>query len=247
MLEDVSIDNAVKTEDKQDILALGSLFANFQDVEHDSACSTGHFNSSSLSESVYDVETSGRTTGQSDVKYATIICDSVSSGFSSEPLKDFSHSFGRCLLDHGSLVASSFSSSSWVVGNQAFLILPSCHPDPPQKTLSLSVASSEGFSEPSDQDKIFTEEDHPERNILYLGLSSIKKSESNIFLTENSKMMCHFHTSALLKGMRFPPNESSDLNPFINRCEFPVQTFVPYMPQFQTLTFKLCESANSKV
>ncbi|KAJ6662613.1 hypothetical protein lerEdw1_011750 [Lerista edwardsae] len=243
VLEDISIDNAVKTEDKQDVLAVGSLFAAIQD---DSACSSSHFNSNSLSESVHDVETSEGTTGQSNVKYATIICSSESSGLSIEPPRDFRNSFGRCLLDHDSLVSTSFSSTSWLVGNQAFLILPSCHPDPPRKALSFSVVSSEGFSEPSDQDKIFTEEDTPERSMFYLGMSSIKRSENNIFLTENSKMMCHVHTNALFKGMRFPPNTSCELNPFISKCESPGQTFIPYMPQFQTLTIKLHETASSK-
>ncbi|XP_053101843.1 leptin receptor-like [Hemicordylus capensis] len=245
VLEDVSIDKAVKKEDTQDLLAVGSLFATVQDFEHDSACSSGHFNSDSLSESVHDVKTSEGTTGQSNVKYATIISTSVSSRLY-EPPKVLSSSFDRLLLDHDSLVPTSFSSGSWVVGNRTFLILPDCHPCPSRKALSLSVVSSEGFSEPSDQDKSFPEEDSPEKSMFYLGMNSIKKSESSLFLTENSKVVCHFHTNALFRGMKFPQDKPSDLNLFNNTCENPVQSFIPYMPQFQTLTIKLHETASSK-
>ncbi|KAH0618533.1 hypothetical protein JD844_017832 [Phrynosoma platyrhinos] len=246
VLEDVTIDKARNNEDKQDLLAVDSLFATFQDFEHDSACSSGHFNSESLSESVHDVETRGEMTGQSNVKYATIISNSISSGLY-EPPKDLSSSFDRGFIDHDSLVPPSFS-STWALGSQAFVILPECDQKFPRKTLSVSVVSSEGFSEPSEQDRTFIEEDSLERNMFYLGMSSFKRHENDLFLTENSNLACHFHTSALVRSMRFPQNMASNLNlnPFISRHETSVQTFIPYMPQFQTLAIKLHEKAGSK-
>ncbi|XP_060133446.1 leptin receptor-like [Zootoca vivipara] len=245
VLEDISIEKAMKNEDKQDLLAVDSLFATTQDLEHDSACSSGHFNSDSLSENVHDAETRGGMTGQSNIKYATIFTNSMSSGLY-EPPKDLSSSFVRGFLGHDSLVPTSFSGSSWAVGNQSFLLLPDCDECLPPQKLSLSVVSSEGFSEPSEQDRTFNEEDSPKRSMFYLGMSSLK-SENDIFLTESSNGVCHFHTNALVGGMKFPQDITSDLNPFINKCEAPVQAFIPYMPQFQTMAIKLHETASGKV
>ncbi|KAM6455908.1 leptin receptor-like [Liasis olivaceus] len=244
VLEDISIDKAMKNEDKQELLAVDSLFATIQDFEHDSACSIGHFNSDSLS--VHDVENNGRMSEQCNVKYATIISGSMSSRLY-EPPKDLSSPFDRSFVNLKSSVPASFSSISWAVGNQAFLILPEYFKDPPRKTLSLSVVSSEGFSEPSEQDKTFTKGGSPERSLFYLGMGPPKSNENDIFLTENSNMAsCHFHTNTLIKNMRISQNVTSDLNPFICDCERPLQTFIPYMPQFQTLTVKVHETASSK-
>ncbi|XP_062990696.1 leptin receptor-like [Elgaria multicarinata webbii] len=245
VLEDVNIDKAMKNEDKNDLLVVDSLFATIQDFEHDLACSSGHFNSNSPFESAHDVETSGEMTGQSNAKYATIISNSMSGGIYKPP-KDLSYSFNRGFLGHDSFIPDSFSNSSWAVENQAFVILPDCHQDPLPKTLSLCVVSSEGFSEPSEQDKTFSEEDSPERSMFSSGMSSLKRSENNIFLTENSNVTCHFHTNAFVRGMRFPQDITCDLNPFISNCESPVKAFIPYVPQFQTLTIKLHETASSK-
>lgn len=242
-MEDVSIDKAVKNEDLEDLLATDSLFVTIQDLEHDSACSSGQLNSNSLSENLHEAEISERTTGQSNVKYATIISNSMSSGLY-EPPENSSDSFDRCFLAHDSLLPT-LSNSSWAVGKQMFLILPSCHLCPPSKTLSLSVDSSEGFSEALDQDKMFAEEHCPEREVFCLGMSSIKRSENDVVLTENSNILCHFHANALFGGITFPQNTSA-LKPFINKCEAPVQNFLSYVPQFQTLTIKVHATASSK-
>lgn len=236
MLEDITIHKAMKNEDKQDLLTVDSLCATIQDLEHDSACSSSHFNSGSL-----NAETSEGAAGQSNVKYVTIISD-LSNGFYEPPrILDSS-----CFLGHDSLIPASFSDNPWAMESQAFLVLPDSHPDPLRKMASLSPASSEGFSEPSDQDKSFSEEHRLQRSMFYLGISSIKRSENDLFLTEKSNVACHFHTSALFRGMKFPEDMCSDLKPFINKYETSVQTFIPYMPQFQTLTIKLHETASSK-
>ncbi|XP_060087950.1 leptin receptor isoform X2 [Heteronotia binoei] len=241
VLEDITIHKPMKNEDKQDLLAVDSLFATIQDVELDSACSSGHFNSDSIV-----AETSEGAAGQSNVKYATIISNCLLNGLY-EPPRDIDSSFETCFLGHDSLIPASFSNSSWAMRSQTFLVLPDGHPVTPRKMVSVSAASSEGFSEPSDQDRCFNEEHSLQRNMFYLGMSSIKRSENDIFLTENSNMMCHFHTSALFRGMKFPQDMCSDLKPFIRKCETSIQTFLPYMPQFQTLTIKLHEAASSKI
>ncbi|XP_072853859.2 leptin receptor isoform X1 [Pogona vitticeps] len=244
VLEDVTIDKTMKNEDKQDFLNVDSLFATIQDLEHDSACSSGHFNSESLSESGQDVETNGGVTGQSNIKYATILNNSVSAGLY-EPPKALNSSFDRRFFDKDSLVSASFSGSSWAVGNQAFLILPECYEDILRKTHTLSVVSSEGFSEPPEQDKVFTEEGSPERSMFYLGMGTLRRSENDIFLAENANVACPFHPSPLVRSI-FPPDITPNLNSFVSKWESPVKTFIPYMPQFQTMTIKLHEAASSK-
>ncbi|XP_034635719.1 leptin receptor isoform X2 [Trachemys scripta elegans] len=246
VLEDINVAKALKSEDKQDLLAVDSMFTTIQDSEHDSACSSSHF-SNSLSESSHDDKVSEGITRQSNIKYATIISNLKSSGLYEEQ-KNLSGSFNGCFLGEDSLVTDPFS-RSWEVGNQAFLILPDQHPSQASKTISLSVVSSEGFSEPSDHDDTFSDGDSPERSLYYLGLTSIKKNENDIFLTENSRVMCHLHTNGLFKDMGFLQDISSDLNPFIKnslKYENSVKTFVPYMPQFQATTIKVQETTETK-
>ncbi|KAG8132510.1 hypothetical protein E2320_010361 [Naja naja] len=246
VLEDISIDKAMKHEDKQELLAVDSLFSTIQDFEHDSTCSSGLFNSDSLSENVHHAENKGGMSEQCNVKYATIISGSMSSGLY-EPPKDSSSPFDRSFVNLKSSVPASFSSISWAVGNQAFLILPEYFQDPPRKTHSLSVVSSESFSESSEQDKTFTEGDSPERSLFYLGMGPLKNNENDIFLTENSNVApCNYHTNTIIRSMRISQNVTSDLNSFICNCERPLQTFIPYMPQFQTLTVKIHETASRK-
>ncbi|XP_026521499.1 leptin receptor [Notechis scutatus] len=242
VLEDISIDKVMKHEDKQELLAVDSLFSTIQDFEHDSICTSGLFNSDSLSENVHDAEKGGMSE-QCNVKYATIISGSMSSGLY-EPPKNSSSPFDRSFVNLKSSVPASFSSISWAVGNQAFLILPEYFQDLPRKTHTLSVISSEGFSESSEHDKTFTEGDSPERSLFYLGMGPLKNNENDIFLTENSNVApCNYHTNTIIRSMRI---SQTDLNSFICNCERPLQTFIPYMPQFQTLTVKIHETASRK-
>nr|XP_006125089.1 leptin receptor isoform X1 [Pelodiscus sinensis] len=247
VLEDINVANALKSEDKKDLLTVDSMFTKTQDAEHDSACSSSHF-SNSLSESSHVDRVSEGITRQSNIKYATIISHCKSSGLY-EQQKNLSGSFNGCFLGKDSLVTDPFS-RSWEVENCAFLILPEQQLSQPSKTISLSVVSSEGFSEPSDHDETFSDGDSPERSLYYLGLTSVKKNENDIFLTEDSRVMCHLHTNDLFKDMGFLQDTSSDLNPFIKNSltyESSVKTFIPYMPQFQATRIKLQETAETKL
>uniref|UniRef100_A0A8C8SH82 Leptin receptor n=1 Tax=Pelusios castaneus TaxID=367368 RepID=A0A8C8SH82_9SAUR len=241
VLEDINVAKVLKSEDKKDSLTVDSIFTKIQDFEHDSACSSSHFNSNNLSESSHDDKVSEGITRQSNIKYATIISNCKSSGLY-EQQKNLSGSFKGCFLGEDSLITSSFS-RTWEVENQAFLILPDQHQSQPSKTISLSVVSSEGFSEPSDHDDTFSDADSPERSLYYLGLASMEKNKN--ILTENSRVMYHLHTNGLFKEMGFLQDTSSDLNPFIKnslKYETAIKTFMPYMPQFQTTTIKLQET-----
>ncbi|KAM9280077.1 leptin receptor [Cariama cristata] len=240
VLEDISVTKAVKKEDTQDFLVIDSMFTKIQDSEHDSACSSSHFNSSSFSESSHDDQIGEEMTRQSDIKYATIISNSRSSGLYEQKMNRRS-CFERCFLAEDSLVTGAFSGSSWEVGNGAFLLLPEPPGRQPSKTLSLSLISSEGFSEPSDQDDTFTDRDSPERSLYYLGVTSLEKREDDIFLTESSQLMCQFHTTDLLKDVGFLQHAPPNLNTFIQRS-LKYKTIVPYMPQFQMTAAKVQET-----
>ncbi|XP_074953443.1 leptin receptor isoform X2 [Phalacrocorax aristotelis] len=240
VLEDISVTKALKKEDTQEFFVIDSVFTKIQDSEHDSACSSSHFNSSSFSESSHDDQISGEITRQSDIKYATILSNSRSSGLYEQQVH-LRSCFDRCFLAEDSLVPGAFSSSSWEVGNGAFLISPDLPGRQPSKTLSLSLISSEGFSEPSDQDDTFTDGDSPERSLYYLGITSLEKREKDIFLTESSGVMCQFHTTDLLKDVGFLQHTPPNLNAFI-QSSLKYKATVPYMPQFQMTAAKVQET-----
>lgn len=240
VLEDISVTKALKKEDAQDFLVIDAMFTKIQDSEHDSACSSSHFNSSSFSGSSHDDQISGEITRQSDIKYATIISNSRSSGLYKQKM-NLRSCFDRCFLAEDSLVPGAFSSSSWEVGNGAFLILPDPPGRQPSKTLSLSLISSEGFSEPSDQDDTFTDGDSPEQSLYYLGITSLDKRENDIFLTESSGVMCQFHTTELLKDVGFLQHTPPNLNAFI-QSSLKYKAIVPYVPQFQMTAAKVQET-----
>uniref|UniRef100_A0A8B9RXQ7 Leptin receptor n=1 Tax=Accipiter nisus TaxID=211598 RepID=A0A8B9RXQ7_9AVES len=240
VLEDISVTKVLKKEDRQDFSVIDSMFTKIQDSEHDSACSSSHFNSSSFSESSRDDQIGGEITRQSDIKYATIISNSRSSGLYEQKMT-LRSCFDRCFLAEDSLVTGAFSSSSWEVGNGAFLLLPDPPGRQPNKTLSLSLISSEGFSEPSDQDDAFTDGDSPERSLYYLGITSLEKRENDVFLTESSGVMCPFHTTDVLKDVGFLQHTPPNLNVCI-QSSLKYKAIVPYVPQFQMTAAKVQET-----
>ncbi|NXW62753.1 LEPR protein, partial [Eurystomus gularis] len=234
VLEDISVTKLSKKEDAQDFLVIDSMFTKMEDSEHDSACSSSHF-TSSFSETSHDDHISGAMTREADIKYATIISSSGSGGLFEEK-RNLRSCFDRCFFAEDSVATGTFASSSWEVGNRVFLLFP----DPPSKTLSL--ISSEGFSEPSDQDDAFADGDSPERSLCYLGITSLEKRESDIFLTESSGLMCQLRTTDLLKDVGFLQRTPPHLNALIQRS-LKYKAVVPYVPQFQMTAVKGQETA----
>ncbi|NWW91336.1 LEPR protein, partial [Rhynochetos jubatus] len=241
VLEDISVTKALRKEDTQDFLVTDSMFTKSQDPEHDSACSSSRFNSGSFSESSREDRISGGITGQPAIKYATLVSDSSSSGLYEQETHLRSCS-GRCFLAEDSLATGTFPSGSWEVGNGTFLISPDPPGRQPSKTLSLSLISSEGFSEPSDQDDAFADGGSPERSLCYLGITSLEERESDIFVTEGSGVMCRFPTTDLLKGGGFLQRTPPSLDAFI-QSSLKYKAVVPYVPQFQMAPAKAQESA----
>ncbi|NWS72282.1 LEPR protein, partial [Crotophaga sulcirostris] len=238
VLEDISVTEVLKKKDTQDFLVVSSMFTESQDSEHDSLCSSSFFNSSSFSESSHDDRIGGEITRQSKIKYATVISNSRSTGLYEEKT-NLRSCFDRCFLAEDSLVTGTFSSSSWEVGSGALLLLP----DPPgrQPSKTLSLISSEGFSEPSDQDDTFTDGGSAERSLYYLGITSLEKRENDIFLTESSGVMCQCHKADLLKDVGFCQHTPPHLDAFI-QSNLKYKAIVPYVPQFQMTAAKVQET-----
>ncbi|XP_061325669.1 leptin receptor isoform X2 [Pezoporus flaviventris] len=239
VLEDISVTEVLKKEDSQDFLVIDSMFATPQDSAHDSACSSSHFHSSSFSESSHDGQSSAELTGESDIKYATVLSSSRLSGLYEHKVRPRS-CFDRCLLAEDSSATGSFSSSPWVVRNGAFLVLPDA-PIRQPKTLSLSLVSSEGFSEPSDHDDAFPDGDSPEQSLCYLGITSLGKRENDVFLTDSSGVLCQLHAVDLLQDGGVLQHTPPHLNAFI-QSSLQYKVIMPYMPQFQMTAAKVQES-----
>ncbi|XP_009944658.1 PREDICTED: leptin receptor [Leptosomus discolor] len=234
VLEDISVTKALKKEDTQDLLVIDSMFTKIQDSERDSACSGSHFNSSSFSESSHDDRISGEVTRQSDIKYATVISNSRSSGLYEQKM-NLRNCFDRCFLAEDPFVTGIFSSSSWEVGNGMVLVLRVRRS---ARRLALSLVSSEGFSEPLDQDDPFTDRDSPERSLCYLGITSLEKRESDIFLTESSGVTCQFRTTDLLEDVGCFQPTPPNFNVFI-QSSLKYKAIAPYVPQFQMTAAKV--------
>ncbi|NXF11427.1 LEPR protein, partial [Smithornis capensis] len=206
VLEDISVTKASKKEVTPDFLGIDSSFPTPQDSEHDSACSSSHFTSSSSSES-----SQGR-----DLRYTTVLSHSQSRGLCQWKINPRS-CFDGCFSAEDAPVSGAFSSSAWEVG-AGEVGLPGRQP-----SKSLSLISSEGFSEPSDQEDAFL--DSPECSLCYLGITPLEKRGSDIFLTASSGVMCQFHPRDQLMAMGV-------LQEFIQSSLEPKAT-VPYVPQFQ--------------
>ncbi|KAJ7402174.1 hypothetical protein BTVI_88743 [Pitangus sulphuratus] len=222
VLEDISVTKALEKEGTQDFLGIASAFPNAQDSERDSACSSSHFNSSSSSQSSQEEQGSGGI----DLKYATVIVNSRSDGLCERKMSP-SSCCDRCFLAEDSAVSGAFSGSTWEVGSGVFLVFPGSPGRQPSKTLSL--ISSEGFSEPSDHDDAFT--DSPERSLCYLGITPLEKRENDIFLTESSGMLCQFHARDVLTDTGDLLHTPMDVRGFVQSSLKP-KALVPYVPQF---------------
>ncbi|NXE25240.1 LEPR protein, partial [Ardeotis kori] len=241
VLEDISVTKAVKKEDAQDFLVIDSMVTKMEDSERDSACCSSQFNSSSFSGSSHGDQSSGEITRQSDIKYATVIGSSRSSGLYDQKT-NLRSCFDRCFLAEDSSAPGALSSGPWELGSGAFLVLPDLPGRQPSKALSLSLISSEGFSEPSDQDDAFKDGDSPERGPCYLGITSLEKRENDIFLTESSGVMCPLPTADVLRDVRFRQHAAPDVNAFI-QSSLKYKAVVPYVPQFQMAAAEVQETA----
>ncbi|KFV97136.1 Leptin receptor, partial [Eurypyga helias] len=205
VLEDISVTKALKKEDTQDFLVIDSKLTESQDSEHDSACSSSHFNSGSFSESSREAQLGRGIAGQPAIKYATIVRDSSSSGLCGQKTH-LRGCFGRCFLAEDSLATGAFPSGSWEMGHGMFLVSP----DPSGRQHGES----------------------PERSLCYLGITSLEERDSDIFVTEGSGVMCRFRTTDLLRGGEFLQRTPPSLDAFL-QSSLQDKAVAPYVPQFQ--------------
>ncbi|NWZ33859.1 LEPR protein, partial [Brachypodius atriceps] len=221
VLEDISITKTLEKEEPGDLLGIDPTFPPPQDSECDSACS------SSFSRSCQD----GETTAQCDLRYATVISNSRSSGLC--PRKSSPRScLDGCFLREDPIVLGAFSSAAWEVGNGAFLVFPGCQP-----SRALSLLSSEGFSEPLDE----AFPGGAERSLCYLGITALEKGHREILLTESSSSK----STDLLKDREVFQHIPTSLKEFIQSSLKPNPT-IPYVPQFRVATAKGQEAMEKK-
>ncbi|NXD51749.1 LEPR protein, partial [Corvus moneduloides] len=234
VLEDISVTKALEKEEPRDFLGIDSMFPTPQESECDSACSSSHFQGSSFSRSSQD----GETTAQCDLKYATVISDSQSSGLCRQKTNPRS-CFDECFLAEDSVVFGAFSSGAWEVGSEALVAFPGSPGWQPSRALSLT--SSEGFSEPLDD----AFPGSAERSLYYLGITSLQKGERDIFLTESSGGMCQLQSTDLLTEGAVLQHIPANVKEFIHSSLKPKAT-VPYVPQFRMAASKGQEATEKK-
>ncbi|XP_058277718.1 leptin receptor [Hirundo rustica] len=231
VLEDISVTKTSGKEEPGDFLGVDPTFPSPQDSECDSACSSSHFQSSGFSRSCQD----GETTAQCDLKYATVVSNSRSSGLCRRKTNPRS-CLDRCFLGEDSIALGAFSSGVWEVGDGAFLVFPGSQP-----SRALSLVSSEGFSEPLD-------EAFPagaERSLYYLGITALEKGQREDFLTESSRGTCQLQSTDLLTQRGLLQRIPTNVKEFIQSSLKPNPT-VPYVPQFRVATAKGQEATEKK-
>ncbi|RMC08784.1 hypothetical protein DUI87_15035 [Hirundo rustica rustica] len=231
VLEDISVTKTSGKEEPGDFLGVDPTFPSPQDSECDSACSSSHFQSSGFSRSCQD----GETTAQCDLKYATVVSNSRSSGLCRRKTNPRS-CLDRCFLGEDSIALGAFSSGVWEVGDGAFLVFPGSQP-----SRALSLVSSEGFSEPLD-------EAFPagaERSLYYLGITALEKGQREDFLTESSRGTCQLQSTDLLTQRGLLQRIPTNVKEFIQSSLKPNPT-IPYVPQFRVATAKGQEATEKK-
>ncbi|GAB5575155.1 leptin receptor isoform X1 [Prionailurus iriomotensis] len=229
--EDVSVDTTWKNKDDMMPTTLVSLLLATPDLEKGSICISDQHNSADFSElesSVVTYEDENRR--QPSVRYATLLSSSKSSDIDEEQGL-INSSVSKCFSSKNSLSKDSFSNSSWEIETQAFFILSDQHPN----IISPHLLFSEGLDEFLKPEGNFPEENNGERSVYYLGVTSIKKRESGVFLTDESQVLCPFPAHCLLTDIRILQDTCSQLveNHFSLGTNGQ-KTFVSYMPQFQT-------------
>ncbi|XP_027805315.2 leptin receptor [Marmota flaviventris] len=235
--EDISVDTPGKNKDEMVPATMVSLLLTAEDLEQDSACISDQGNSPHISEAgSIPAVCEDESQRQPSVKYATLVSNSKSSETDEE--QGLIHSsVSKCFSSKHSPSKHSFSNSSWEIETQAFFILSEQHPN----MISPHLSFSEGLDELLELEGNFPEENNSEKSVYYLGVTSIKKRES-----DESGVLCPFPAHCLVTDIRILQDTCSHFveNNF-NLGTSGKKTFVSYMPQFQTCstqTHKIMES-----
>lgn len=240
--EDISVDTSWKNKDEMVPATVVSLLSTTAGFEQDSACISDQGHSPRFSEAESPAAVcEDESRRPPSVKYATLVSNSKSSETDEE--QGLIHSsVSKCFSSKHSPPKQSFSNSSWEIEAQAFFILSEQHPS----MISPHLSFSEGLDELLELEGNFPEENNSEKSVYYLGVTSIKKRESGVFLTDESGVLCPFPAHCLVTDIRILQDTCSHFveNNF-NLGTSGKKTFVSYMPQFQTCstqTHKIIEN-----
>nr|AAA93015.1 leptin receptor [Homo sapiens]AAB09673.1 leptin receptor [Homo sapiens] len=239
--EDISVDTSWKNKDEMMPTTVVSLLST-TDLEKGSVCISDQFNSVNFSEAEgTEVTYEAESQRQPFVKYATLISNSKPSE-TGEEQGLINSSVTKCFSSKNSPLKDSFSNSSWEIEAQAFFILSDQHPN----IISPHLTFSEGLDELLKLEGNFPEENNDKKSIYYLGVTSIKKRESGVLLTDKSRVSCPFPAPCLFTDIRVLQDSCSHfVENNINLGTSSKKTFASYMPQFQTCstqTHKIMEN-----
>ncbi|KAM4871568.1 leptin receptor isoform 3-T7 [Thomomys bottae] len=234
--EDISVDTSWKNKEELMPAPVVSLLLTTPDLEKDSICTSDPCHSADVSETESaEITYEDDSQSQPSVKYATLLSSSKSSEMDEEagPLPTS--------VSKSSPGKDSFSDISWEGDTQAFFILSDQYPEMISPTLSLS-----GLEDLLELEGTFPEENHSEKAVYYVGITPVKKREKDVFLTEESAVLCPFPAHCLFSDLRVLQDTCSC---FVEN-NFSLGTsgkknFVSYMPQFQTCstqTHKIMEN-----
>uniref|UniRef100_A0A0D9S724 Leptin receptor n=1 Tax=Chlorocebus sabaeus TaxID=60711 RepID=A0A0D9S724_CHLSB len=239
--EDISVDTSWKNKDEMVPTTVVSLLST-TDLEKGSVCISDQFNSVNFSEAEgTEVTCEDESQRQPFVKYATLISNSKPSE-TDEEQGLINSSVTKCFSSKNSPLKDSFSNSSWEIEAQAFFILSDQRPN----IILPHLTFSEGLDELLRLEGNFPEENNDEKSIYYLGVTSIKKRESGVLLTDKSRVLCPFPAPCLFTDIRVLQDSCPHFveNNF-NLGTSSKKTFASYMPQFQTCstqTHKIMEN-----
>lgn len=242
--EDISVDTSWKNKDEKVQTALVPLLLTTADLEKGSICINDQRNSASFSEAEstkIPSEDEGRR--QPSVKYATLLCNSKSSAIDDEQGL-INSSVSKCFSSKNSPSRDSLSNSSWEIETQAFFMLSDQHPN----IISPQLTFSEELDKLLNLEGNFSEENNDEKSVYYLGVTSVKKESSSVFLTDESGALCPFPAHCLFADIRILQDSCSHLvgnNFSLGTCG--QKTLVSYMPQFQTCSIQTQKITENKM
>lgn len=237
--EDISVDTSWKNKDEMVPPTTVSLLLMTRDLEKGSICISDQCNSAHFSEvESTEITCEEESTRQPSVKYATLLSNSKSGETEGEQ-RLVNSAVSKSFSSNNSLPKDSFSNNSWEIETQAFFILSDQHPN----IISPHLPFSGGLDELLKFEGNFPEENNDERSVYYLGVTSIKKRESDVLLTDESRVLSPFPSHCLFTDIRILQDSCSHLveNNF-NLGTSDQKTFVSYIPQFQT-----CSTQTQKI
>ncbi|XP_029084278.1 leptin receptor isoform X3 [Monodon monoceros] len=242
--EDISVDTSWKNKDEMVPPTTVSLLLMTRDLEKGSICISDQCNSAHFSEvESTEITCEEESRRQPSVKYATLLSNSKS-GETEEEQRLVNSAVSKCFSSNNSLPKDSFSNNSWEIETQAFFILSDQHPN----IISPHLPFSGGLDELLKLEGNFPEENNDERSVYYLGVTSIKKRESDVLLTDESRVLSPFPSHCLFTDIRILQDSCSHLveNNF-NLGTSDQKTFVSYIPQFQTCSTQTQKIVENKV